>query len=130
MKPNQAIFVFGSNLRGRHGKGGAFYAARYYGAIEGQGKGLQGESYAIPTKDEKLAVLPLREIKRYVDEFIKFANNHPEMTFKVTSIGTGLAEYTADDIAPMFIFAPTNCILPLRWKNILPEIKGRLFWVS
>jgi hypothetical protein len=67
------IFVFGSNLAGRHGKGAALTAYKTYGAIYGQGIGLQGDSYAIPTKDEKINTLPLSKIKKYVEQFIKFA---------------------------------------------------------
>lgn len=112
------IFVFGSNLAGRHGKGAALTAFKQYGAIYGQGIGLQGSSYAIPTKDEQIKTLPLNKIRRYVEQFIKFARLNPEMTFKVTAIGTGLAGYDEKDIAPMFKDAPLNCILPVGWRNI------------
>lgn len=111
------IFVFGSNLAGRHGKGAALTAYKSYGAIYGQGIGLQGDSYAIPTKDEKINTLPLSKIKKYVEQFIKFAKLNPDLRFKVTAIGTGLAGYDEADIAPMFINAPDNCILPVGWRN-------------
>ena len=127
---NTKIFVFGSNLAGRHGKGAAFIAVMYHGAIRGQGEGLQGNSYAIPTKDERLVVLPLNVIKRHVDKFIGFAERNPDMTFNVTAIGTGLAGYSHDEIAPLFYFAPTNCKLPLKWKKLLPEHDGRTYWNS
>lgn len=115
MKP--AIFVFGSNLAGRHGKGAALTAFKQYGAIYGQGQGLQGNSYAIPTKDENIKTLPLNRIRKYVEQFIRFAQLNPEMTFKVTAIGTGLAGYDESEIAPMFSNAPSNCILPIGWRN-------------
>lgn len=106
------IFVFGSNEAGRHGKGAALYALKYKGAIYGQGVGLQGNSYAIPTKDRSIQTLSLDKIKKYVDEFINFAKDHPDMQFQVTPIGCGLAGYKPYQIAPLFENAPTNCILP------------------
>lgn len=109
------VFVFGSNLAGVHGAGAALFARRYRGAILGQGVGLQGNSYAIPTKDENIETLPLERIKPYIDEFILFAKKNPEMTFEVTRIGCGLAGYTDTDIGPMFKGAPENCRLPVGW---------------
>lgn len=111
------IFVFGSNLAGRHGKGAALHARQEHGAIYGQGVGLQGNSYAIPTKDARLRTLPLSNINRYVEAFLEFADAHSEMTFQVTAIGTGLAGYSHDQIAPMFADAPRNCELPSQWKG-------------
>jgi hypothetical protein len=111
------IFVFGSNLAGRHGKGAALTAFRQYGAVYGQGHGLHGSSYAIPTKDENIKTLPLSKIKKYVEQFIRFAKLNPDLRFKVTPVGTGLAGYNEADIAPMFSDAPDNCILPVGWRN-------------
>ena len=110
------IFVFGSNLAGRHGKGAALDARKHHGAVYGQGEGMQGNSYAIPTKDRNLSTLPLGEIQKYVTDFIAFAIHHPDMTFKVTRIGCGLAGYTDSEIAPMFKEAPPNCNLPDGWR--------------
>jgi hypothetical protein len=112
------IFVFGSNLAGRHGKGAALYARQHHGAQYGVGVGLTGSAYAIPTKDAKLKTLPLGEIEGHVYWFLVFAREHPEMTFKVTAIGTGLAGYRHEDIAPMFKGAPENCQLPPEWAGI------------
>lgn len=112
------IFVFGSNLAGRHGKGAALYAKRHRGAIYGQGVGLQNNSYAIPTKNGKLETLPLPEIKKYVDSFIAFANSHPELEFQITRIGCGLAGYQDGDIAPMFKDIPSNCHVPYEWVEL------------
>ena len=109
------VFVFGSNLAGRHGKGAALYAKQHYGAIYGQGSGPQGDSYAIPTKSAKLTTLPLSMIAQYVDEFLAYAEAHPETTFLVTRIGCGLAGYQDHQIAPMFRDAPENCKLPEGW---------------
>lgn len=113
------VFVFGSNLAGRHGKGAALFARKKYGAIYGQGIGRQGDSYAIPTKDEKLATLPLAVIAQHVRDFLEYANTHEDTNFQVTAIGTGLAGYTHAQIAPMFRGAPGNCQLPMEWHEFL-----------
>lgn len=114
------IFVFGSNLAGRHGAGAALHARKHYGAIYGQGRGLQGWSYGIPTKDHNIETLPLSEIAEEVDEFIKFATEHQEHEFQVTRIGCGLAGYHNDQIAPMFRHAPANCFFDEEW---IPYLK-------
>ena len=106
------IFVFGSNLAGRHGKGAALWARTNRGAIYGRGFGRQGHSFAIPTKDHDLKVLPIASIARYVDEFIEYARQRPDMLFQLTPIGCGLAGYHPDDIAPLFRLVPDNVIIP------------------
>ncbi len=113
------IFVFGSNLAGRHGKGAALHARNKKGAIYGQGVGLQGESYAIPTKDKNLKKLPLMIIKEFVQEFLYYAKINENLIFEVTPIGCGLAGYKYDDIAPMFRNSPKNVILPEEFKKVL-----------
>lgn len=113
------IFVFGSNRQGRHGKGAALAAVREHGAVYGQGEGLQGDAYAIPTKETPYQSLSLAEIWRGVDRFIRFAIDHPEMKFTVTAIGTGLAGYTDDQIGPMFAGAPKNCLLPVGFEGAI-----------
>jgi hypothetical protein len=89
---------------------------KYHGAIYGQGRGIQGTSYAIPTKDHHILTLPLDAIRPYVDDFITFAKRNPHFKFEVTRIGCGLAGYTDEDIAPMFKNAPNNCNLPGGWR--------------
>jgi hypothetical protein len=110
------IFVFGSNLAGRHGAGAALYARQHHGAINGLGFGPQGNSYAIPTKDQNIITLSLPKIAHYVFEFLEYARAHPELTFNVTRIGCGLAGYKDADIGPMFSSAPPNCDLPSEWR--------------
>ena len=111
LKPNE-IFVFGSNLKGMHGGGAAYIAYRKFGAIMGQGVGLQGQSYAIPTMQGGTET-----IRPYVDEFIRFAADHPQLTFLVTRIGCGIAGFTDDEIAPLFADAHNveNIVLPPGW---------------
>jgi hypothetical protein len=125
----QVIFVFGSNLAGRHGKGAAEYAKKHCGAIPGQGEGLQGQSYAIPTKDGRNGkylgapsqTLSLARIRTHVNTFIDFAINNPQMLFHVTPIGCGLAGYKHAQIAPLFLNAPENCLLPPEFTAILNQ---------
>lgn len=99
--PNE-VFVFGSNLEGRHGKGAALLARQKYGAIYGQPEGLMGQSYAIPTKSLSGKYIDLDMIQRSVDRFTDIANSLPEKDFYVTKIGTGLAGWKPSQIAPLF----------------------------
>ena len=106
------IFVFGSNLSGMHGGGAALVAYRKFGAVWGQGVGLQSQSYGIPTMQGGVET-----IRPYVDEFIQFAGEHPELTFLVTRIGCGIAGFTDDEISPLFEKAHSieNIVLPEGW---------------
>lgn len=113
------VFVFGSNLAGRHGKGAALWARQHRGAIYGQGVGAQGNAYAIPTKDERLRVLPLEAIRPHVAAFLDHARRHPGKVFELTPIGCGLAGYAPAQIAPMFADAPANVRLPDAFAAVL-----------
>jgi len=121
MNDGKHVFVFGSNLAGRHGAGAAKNAMYYWGAKWGIGVGMTGNSYAIPTKGFELEVLPLVQIEPFVARFIELAKAHPEITFLVTGIGCGLAGYDPKDIATMFKDAPENCVLP---KIFTQELVG------
>ena len=110
------IFVFGSNLAGMHGGGAARFAYKRFGAVWGQGVGLQGQSYAIPTMQGGVET-----IRPYVDEFIVFAKAHPEYTFLVTPIGCGIAGFKEEEIAPLFKAAlkVENIVLPEAFVALL-----------
>jgi hypothetical protein len=110
------IFVFGSNLAGVHGAGSALEALKHHGAKMGQGIGLQGDSYAIPTKNEHLRTLPIQYVEIFIYGFLWFAQQNPDMEFHVVKIGCGLAGFTEDQIKPFFKDAPSNCILPEGWR--------------
>ena len=115
------IFVFGSNESGIHGAGAARTAVGW-GAVYGQPEGLQGKTYAIPSKDKTVTrTLEVNEIKPYVDTFIKFAKDHTEFTFLVTEIGCGLAGLIPEQVAPLFKEAKDikNISLPVRFWNII-----------
>lgn len=112
------VFVFGSNLAGRHGAGAALTARMQHGAVYGVGIGRTGNAYAIPTKDYQLRTMPLSHIALYVRTFITYAATHPQVMFDVTRIGCGLAGYSDEEIAPLFAQAPSNCVLPEGWRTI------------
>lgn len=110
------IFVFGSNLAGHHAGGAARIARQRFGAVDGQGVGMQGQSYAIPTMQGGVET-----IKPYVDDFIEFAGNCDQNTFYVTRIGCGIAGFTDEEIAPLFRDALNlyNVRLPESFVRIL-----------
>ena len=124
---NRVIFVFGANREGRHGKGAAKYAADNHGAIRGQGEGLQGSSYAIPTKSSPYEFLSLTEIQGHVDTSRTFAKDRPDLTFQVTPIGTGHAGHKVQGIAPLFRDMPPNVQLPYVFLQYL-EGSGHNAW--
>jgi hypothetical protein len=111
------IFVFGSNLAGRHGAGAALEARRRHGAVYGVAEGLMGNAYGIATKDRELRPRALTAIKTSVETFLAFARETPELTYQVTRIGCGLAGYKDHEIGPMFALAPQNCELPVQWER-------------
>ena len=112
LEPNE-IFVFGSNLAGFHGGGAARIAYEQFGAEWGVGVGRTGKCYAIPTMQGGVET-----IRWYVDEFISYAEQHPELTFLVTRIGCGIAGFTDKQIAPLFAAARDlpNVALPEGWR--------------
>lgn len=110
------IFVFGSNLAGRHGKGAAKYARENYQAHEGVGEGMTGLSYAIPTKGKRLEVLPLSDIDKSICKFLNYAKTHGG-TYMLTPIGTGLAGYSKRQIWAILSRegVPSNVFLTSTW---------------
>lgn len=92
------IFVFGSNLAGRHGKGAALFAAQKYGAQRGVGEGLTGDAYALPTKGERLECLPFEAIDAAICRFLRVAREMPDARFLLTPVGTGLAGHKKADV--------------------------------
>jgi hypothetical protein len=109
------VFVFGSHVTGHHAGGAARFAVERFGAIVGQGEGLQGNAYAIPTMGT------LEEMRAAVDRFINFAHSNPDLTFLVTAIGTGIAGWSTDVVAALFRDTPTNVTLPEEFRTVLAE---------
>ena len=127
---NNEVFVFGSNTEGRHDAGAAVLALQRFGAIYGRGIGMNGQSYAIPTKKYskklngkgwELTILPISEIAKYVIDFINYTSVHKDLDFLVTKIGCGLAGYTPEQIAPLFVKAKNNenIYLPQEFIDII-----------
>ena len=127
---NNEVFVFGSNTEGRHGAGAAALALQCFGAIYGRGVGINGQSYAIPTKkyskksngkEWELITLPISEVAKYVIDFINYTSIHKDLDFLVTRIGCGLAGYTPEQIAPLFVRAKDieNIYLPQEFIDII-----------
>ena len=119
LAPNE-IFVFGSNMQGYHGGGTARIALSKFGAIWGQGDGLQGQSYAIPTMEGDVET-----IRPFVDKFISFASKHTEYTFIVTRIGCGITGFKDSEIAPLFQGAISlpNIVLPKTFADVIEQTK-------
>ena len=118
----KSIFVFGSNEAGIHGAGAALYALKELGAKRGIGFGIQGKTFALPTKNTQIQTLPLLKIEKYVNEFKKIALDYKDYNFWVSRVGCGLAGYNDLDIAPMFLNCGQNIFLPVEWERIHKEI--------
>lgn len=130
MNSTRPVFVFGSNLAGRHGAGSALEARRNHGAVLGQGIGMQGNAYGIPTKDAKLVVLPIPVIAAHVLDFLNHARNDPGRVYQLVAIGCGLASYMPRDIAPLFAEASDNCELPSEFQRELARNQAPPRWQS
>lgn len=123
LEPNQ-IFVFGSNQAGRHGRGAAKTALNKFGARYGVGRGIEGNSYALPTKDFEIQTLSLPEIEEEIRIYLETATWYPELQFFTTLIGCGLACYEPKDIGKLFakFQIPPNVILPREFWDAIDEI--------
>ncbi len=120
---NYQIFVFGSNELGLHGAGAAKIAYEQFGAVRNQGFGHRFDTFAIPTKDWNIKTLPLHIIHFYVNRFIAYAKSETNLIFLVTEIGCGLAGYTPEQIAPLFLEAKLydNIYLPKSFWDVLND---------
>lgn len=111
------VFVFGSNLAGRHGAGAARHAAQSWGAQYGVGEGRTGDAYALPTMDHHIRPLPLDQIARRAETFLAHARAHPGDSFLLTAVACGLGGKHPSDIAPLFSGAPENVFCRLSWST-------------
>lgn len=112
LAPNE-VFVFGSNIHGRHGAGAARFAVERFGAEYGNGEGLQGQSYALPTMEG------WESFQEAVTRFLAYAESRPDLTFLMTEVGCGLAGYTVEEVAPLFSEVPPNVELPPAFEEFL-----------
>jgi len=118
------VFVFGSNLAGRHGAGAARLAVLKFGAVYGKGVGLQGQTYALPTKDSKLQTIPLCKLNVFIGAFLTDCRTKDGKTFLLTKIGCGLAGLTVPEVAGLFknyLPLPPNLVLPKEFHDLIYE---------
>ena len=124
-EPN-TIFVFGSNPEGRHGAGAAKVARERFGAIYGKGEGLQGNSYALPTKDLRIPgyrTISPDDIVENIKKLYTCARENPNLKFKIAYTNTyekSLNGYTGIEMIAMFIYAgpiPDNIYISEQWYN-------------
>ncbi len=122
MNDRKQVFVFSSNLLGVHGKGSALEARLHHNAHLGVGVGRTGDSYAIPTKRRPTMnpndIMSVDEIRPYVTDFLKYAKDHPELTFSVVAIGCGLAGHKPEEMGPLFKRLTSNVNLPHGWRQL------------
>jgi hypothetical protein len=111
------VFVFGSNEAGRHGKGAAKFAVEHYGAKYGIGEGMEGMSYALPTKDANLNPVTMERLEHAICTFIDFADGNSKYRFLLTPIGTGLAGFSKRDVWALLqkYGLPDNVVLTSSW---------------
>lgn len=129
-KNSDYIFVFGSNLSGIHGASAALIAKNIYGAIQFNGIGKQGNSYAIPTKDKNIRTLPLDAIQKYVEQFKEYTLANPDKKFWITRVGCGLAGFKNSNISPFFRGCSSNCNFPLEWKHMIEETGSKILYAG
>ena len=116
------IFVFGSNLLGRHGRGAALEAKLHWGAKYGVGEGRTGQAYAFPTKFTPYMAMSLASIGEFKHRFYGYCGQHPELTFLLTKVGCGLAGHRELHIARMFANAPSNVVKPDNWDILAAQV--------
>lgn len=120
---SNALFVFGSNLAGRHGAGAAKFAQRFFHAEYGVGEGRTGNAYALPTKDARIQTLPMADVEWHCKQFLDYARRSRETMFQLTRVGCGLAGLRDGDIAPWFCDAPDNVLLPAKWLRLNKQLE-------
>ena len=110
------IFVFGSNLAGRHEGGAAKVAHEKFGAEHGVGEGRRGQSYAFPTLDENMQKRSMDDLRESVKKLIRCAQKNTTKIFLLTKVGCGIAGYDEEEIKSLFaeFVLPANIISP--WK--------------
>ena len=119
------IFVFGSNIQGKHIGGAAHTAYVKFGAVWGVGEGLQGQSYALPTLDLETGTgVSTEALQSGFVKLLTTAQTLPEYTFWVTKVGCGIAHRSVQEVRDAFwraaylvnsddeYICPDNVILP------------------
>lgn len=109
------VFVFGSNAAGHHAGGAARVAHEKFGAVWGEGEGLHGQSYALPTMSG------LSDLAEAAQRFLFFAASNRQLRFLVTKVGTGIAGHSVAEVAPLFADRSPNVILPADFESALTK---------
>lgn len=107
--PPNSVFVFGSNAIGAHADGAAKYAKDHFGAVEGIGMGLVGQSFAIDTMGRE------DRIKQGADMLRDTATRLPAVTFYLTRVGCGIAGHSEEYMKQFFQDMPSNVMKPAAW---------------
>ncbi len=114
LKDNQ-VFIFGSNLAGRHAGGAARQAHEDFRAEWGVGEGLTGKCYAFPTLDENHQKRSDEDLKESVKKlWLTVVANH-DKEFLLTKVGCGIAGYSENYMRDLFKGFPKNLIKPENW---------------
>ncbi len=113
------VYVFGSSLSGRHDINSIARKAVKYGARFGRGVGISGMTYAIPVRGFNNEILSYELVEQYINRFVKFSREYPQIKFFVNKICGNRGEHTDKRIAPLFKYCGDNCILPDEWKPFL-----------
>ena len=128
LSPHQ-IYVFGSNVEGRHGKGAALLAKKKFGAIQGRNCGRWGQSYAITTKDLRAKVhpsYPKYHIRMQIEWLYEYARAYKELEFFVAYSGTGtnLNGYSNKEMAFLFndLNIPPNMVFEEEFAKLIKSI--------
>lgn len=115
------IFVFGSNLQGRHGKGAALHAKLHYGAKNGVAEGLTGSAYALPTKNTPYKNMSFEELSVHAEKFVIFSKQRQDLTFLLTKIGCGLAGFNEKEVSKLFNSCLDNVLLVDEKENVISK---------
>lgn len=121
MEPDSHVFVFGTDIDGRHESESGRMAMRLHGAQRGTRNGLTGNAYAIPSVASDGTPLRLAVMANYVTPFIEYATAHPRTIFQIARFGAGGAEHSDEDMAGLFAKVPANCRLPGRWQTLIDQ---------
>lgn len=126
MPKNNVVYVFATDVLGRHQNAEAEKAVSQWGALAGLGEGLSGTSYAIPVYNDEGKVRPISELRRPIRTFIEHAKRNRYKTFQVSRLGCGPFGYDDFDIAPYFTTAPQNVILPAGWRTHYTDMRNKI----
>jgi hypothetical protein len=123
----EPVYVFGTDLGGRHEQDSALVAVRLHGAEAGKGSGATGNAYAIPYRNTRLELLPLDVIGNYTESFLRHAASQADTRFQVARFACETGAYGDSEMARLFKGAPRNCRLPGLWARSLdPRLPVRL----